>query len=207
MDDQFYLQDSRDYVGDGLSFWAQGGGYCTDIGRAEIFTRERAIRYHEDRESDVPWPKAYVDGRAHTGVDCQYIREDEAASLMVEGATLVFQIPKKWNGNNVHWLGRYCTPGSNFDNAARVSDPAGVDAAKADGLIPWPLEYIQGKSRRLVNRQDVSIKEALHGSGIRLINPKKSRELMLNCQGCGRFISNRQRFQEDCRNCGADNLP
>ena len=37
---EFYLQDSRDYVGDGLSFWAQGGGYTTNIdkevGRAHV---------------------------------------------------------------------------------------------------------------------------------------------------------------------------
>jgi hypothetical protein len=30
---------------------------------------------------------------------------------------------------------------------------------------------------------------------------------MFNCGGCGRFISDRQRFQYDCRNCGANNCP
>ncbi|WP_223549353.1 hypothetical protein [Pseudomonas sp. A-B-19] len=32
MDDQIYLQDSRSNTGDGLMFWAEGGGYCSDRG-------------------------------------------------------------------------------------------------------------------------------------------------------------------------------
>ncbi len=31
--------------------------------------------------------------------------------------------------------------------------------------------------------------------------------MMFNCHGCGRFISDRQRFENNCRNCGADNRP
>ena len=43
MNDQFYLQDSRNhaYVGDGLSFWGFGGsGYVTDLAKAQVFSRE-----------------------------------------------------------------------------------------------------------------------------------------------------------------------
>lgn len=156
MDNQFYLQDSQEYIGDGLSSWALGGGHCTDLARLEVFTRSGAIRHHEDRESDLPWPKAYVDARAYTGIDCQYIREEDAVPLIVVGATLVVQSQR--NGNNVYWLGWHCRPGPDFTKAVRVSDQAGLDAAKADGLIPaWSLKYIEGKAWRLANRQDVSI--------------------------------------------------
>lgn len=61
MDDQFYLQDSRShaYVGDGLSFWGLGGsGYVTDLAMAQVFTRDGAC---DHRDTDIPWPKAYVD--------------------------------------------------------------------------------------------------------------------------------------------------
>ncbi|MFG0851903.1 hypothetical protein ACF8R4_12950 [Pseudomonas sp. FYR_2] len=36
---QFYLQDSRSHVGDGLMFWALGGGYTTNLDKAELFTQ------------------------------------------------------------------------------------------------------------------------------------------------------------------------
>ena len=75
------------------------------------------------------------------------------------------------------------------------------------GAVVWPKPYIDAHSRRLVERDDVSIKEALRGTGIKLPKPKKSRPMMFNCDGCGRFISDAQRFEHNCLNCGADNRP
>ncbi|SDH70658.1 hypothetical protein SAMN05444503_105219 [Pseudomonas sp. BS3767] len=58
---QFYLQDSRSHVGDGLTFWALGGGYTTNLDKAELFTLKQA---RGNRDTDIPWPKAYIDERA-----------------------------------------------------------------------------------------------------------------------------------------------
>ncbi|MHC8293573.1 hypothetical protein [Pseudomonas sp. LB3P58] len=205
MDDQFYLQDSRSNTGDGLMFWAQGGGYCTDLGRAEVFTKARAIRYHEDRESDVPWPKAYIDERSHIGVDCQYVREEEAAPHLIEGCQCVVQIPRQWNGNDLIWAVWPIGGSPKLERAHRMD--FAETKALSDNEIIWPLTYIESKSKRLVHVQDVSIKEALRSTGIKLIKPKKPREQVFNCSGCGRFITDIQRYQEDCRNCGVDNCP
>ncbi|WP_225932818.1 hypothetical protein [Pseudomonas oryzicola] len=56
----------------------------------------------------------------------------------------------------------------------------------------------------------MNIKEALQGTGIELVKPRKQRKAWkrpLNCHGCGRFISWDGRFLNNCRNCGASNCP
>ena len=55
--DEYYLQDKRSYVGNDILFWADGGGYTTDVSKAEVFTKDRALRLNQSRETDVPWPK------------------------------------------------------------------------------------------------------------------------------------------------------
>jgi hypothetical protein len=124
MGDEFYLQDSRSYVGNDMAFWAKAGGYTTDVSKAEVFTKERAVSQHQMRETDIPWPKAYIDARTRPAVDFQYCKRAEA----------------------------------------------------------------------------------LQGTGIQLIKPKPPRRYDCNCTGCGRFISERRRF-DPCPNCGADNRP
>ncbi|MBI6911088.1 hypothetical protein [Pseudomonas palleroniana] len=75
------------------------------------------------------------------------------------------------------------------------------------GAVVWHKPYIDAHSRRLVERDDVDIKEALRGTGIKLIKPKTPKMMMFNCGGCGRFVSDRLRFEYNCRHCGQDNRP
>lgn len=127
MSDQlFYLQDSRTYVGNDVMWWAlNGNGYTTDLRKAQVFSKEDAVKQHQSRESDIPWPKDYIDARTRPAVDMQYIKRDEA----------------------------------------------------------------------------------LKGTGIVLIKPKRPRKDVYNCVGCGRFISEMQRYGSGCPNCDADNRP
>jgi hypothetical protein len=68
----YYLQDSRQFVGNCMLWWRKGGaGYCCDLAEAGLFTKEEAYRQHAMRETDVPWPKAYIDTRAALYVDHQ----------------------------------------------------------------------------------------------------------------------------------------
>lgn len=210
MIDQFYLQDSRShaYVGDGLSFWAKDRkGYVTDLAKAEVYTLAQATGH---RDTDIPWSKAYVDARARVGVDCQYVTLSEALDQFPGASEFYIQKPQCWNGNNLIWM----TPGGQFSSdllkAAVV--PASetiqmIGKLGSSGAVVWPKPYIDKFARRLVERDDVCLKEALRGTGIKLIKPKKPRMMMFNCQGCGRFISDRQRYMEDCRNCGSSNTP
>ncbi len=208
--DEFYLQDSREhaYVGDGLSFWApKGGGYITDLDKAALFTLEQATSH---RDTDIPWPKKYIDARVRIGVDCQCVALSEALEQHPDAPEFYIQKPKAWNGNNLIWLCEDAVFTSDLSKAVRVPRAhtiSWIGKLGQSGAVVWPCAYIDSHSRRLVERDDVSIKEALPGTGIKLPKPKKPRVQMLNCSGCGRFITDEQRYQYDCLNCGADNRP
>jgi lipopolysaccharide biosynthesis regulator YciM len=75
----FYLQDKRCYVGNDILFWAKNGaGYVTDVSKAHIYTQEEAFKQHRSRETDIPWPKDYIDAKTRPAVDMQYVKIDEA---------------------------------------------------------------------------------------------------------------------------------
>ncbi|QJI38261.1 hypothetical protein [Pseudomonas sp. ADAK13] len=210
MDDQFYLQDSRSHVGDGLTFHGKAHrGYYTDLDKCELYTKEKACGH---RDTDIPWPKQYIDERAHYGVDCQLMDEQASNAMLEPGCRVYMQVPGSWNGNDVYWmgwnkgqvtadLGRACNLNleqSRIEFAAELS--AGTQKL-------WSADYIESIRRRLVWRQDVDLKQALRGTGIKLPKPKKPREEVFNCGGCGRFISYMQRYREDCQNCDKNNAP
>ncbi|MDC3735453.1 hypothetical protein KDL27_06625 [Pseudomonas syringae pv. syringae] len=200
---QFYLQDSRSYVGDGLTFWALGGGYTTNLDKAELFTAEHATRH---RDTDIPWPKAYIDERAHLGVDHQYVRKTDAAAQPTEGCQCVLQVQQQWNGNDIFFARWPCGGTDRLERAHRLP----LEAAAAigdDELNIWPLDYIVARARRLVHRQDVNLIQALRGNGITPPKPRRIRKQVFNCQGCGRFIPVSECYLADCQNCGAYNSP
>lgn len=88
----FYLQDSRSYVGNDVRWWAKDGkGYTTDLRKAHVYTKEEAVKQHESRETDIPWPKEYIDARTRPAVDMQYIKRDEALA----GTGIVLKKPEK----------------------------------------------------------------------------------------------------------------
>jgi hypothetical protein len=79
MEDQFYLQDSRQCVGNDILWWAiNGAGYTCDIRKAHVFTREEAVSHHKSRRSDIPWPKSYIDGKTRPVVDMQNVKIEDA---------------------------------------------------------------------------------------------------------------------------------
>jgi hypothetical protein len=82
MSDQYYLQDKRQFVGNSMSWWRQNGaGYCCDIREAHVFTKDEAFAQHRMRETDVPWPKAYIDARIANHVDFQRVDLDQARRM------------------------------------------------------------------------------------------------------------------------------
>ncbi len=78
-DDDFYVQDSRTYVGNDV-LWHQKefNGYTTDLSKAMVVSKADAQAMHNERHTDIPWPKAYIDSKVRPAVDMQYIKRDEA---------------------------------------------------------------------------------------------------------------------------------
>jgi hypothetical protein len=72
MSDLYYIQDKRQYVGNCLLWWGKDRrGYTCDIDRAGVYTREEAFGQNSSRETDIPWPKEYIDKRLSRMADAQ----------------------------------------------------------------------------------------------------------------------------------------
>lgn len=72
--DQYYLQDSRCYVGNDVLWWAiDRKGYTTDLRQAHIFTKSEAEKQRRTRRTDIPWAKSYIDSKSRPTVDHQTI--------------------------------------------------------------------------------------------------------------------------------------
>lgn len=105
-EDLYYLQDSRGYVGNDVLWWAKDGkGYTTDLRSAHVYTKADAVAHHESRETDIPWPKAYIDGKTRPAVDVQYIKRDEA--LAGTGITLRVSPNRKKSQSKCHACGGF----------------------------------------------------------------------------------------------------
>jgi hypothetical protein len=207
MSDLFYVQDSRSNVGSRAMFWRNGGGYTSSLREAELFSRERAVRLYENRDTDLPWPQAYIDSRAETGVDCQYLTRSEAGAYRTGDDRVYVSYSRDWDGNDLLWVSGKGGPTSNLEDAIH---PHAIRAAeyKAQGFELWPCGYIVERSRSVVRAALLDHKEALREAGLKLpkIKRQRIRRYTVNCHGCGRFLSDRQVYG-DCANCGASNAP
>lgn len=211
MADHFYLQDSRSNVGSRAMFWRDGGGYTSNLDEAEQFTRERAVRQYECRETDLPWPADYVREIAQVGVDFQYLDLPQAQALEAAPADdrIYVAYKQEWDGNCLIW--RSLTNGrtSNLAEASTWS-LSHAPGWLARGYVPWPKSYIDQHSRTVVQACMLNHKQALRSVGLKLpkVKPqrRKWRTYITNCQGCGRFLTEAQRYGY-CPNCDVSNAP
>lgn len=209
MTDLFYLQDSRSNVGSRAMFWRNGSGYTSNLDEAEQFTRERAVKQYECRETDLPWPVDYIRARAQVGVDFQYLdlTEEQALAAAPAGDRIYVAYKQAWDGNCLVWMSLTAGKTSNLADASTWSleHAAGFGGR---GYVPWPKSYIDRHSRAVVPAALLNHKQALRAVGLKLpkIKRQRIRRYTTNCEGCGRFLSERQRFG-DCPNCGAENRP
>ena len=206
MPDLFYMQDSRSNVGSRAMFWRDGGGYTSNLDEAEQFTRERALRQYECRETDLPWPVDYVRALAEVGVDSQYLTRSEAEAYRNEDGRVYVAYAREWDGNDLVWRGGQ-RPTANLEEAIH---PYAANAAGylAQGFELWPCGYIVERSRPVVRAFLLDHKQALRAVGLKLPKIKRQRipRYTFNCHGCGRFLTEAQRYGY-CPNCDASNAP
>ena len=85
MKDEYFLQDSRSYVGNDVLWWAKDfKGYTTDLSKAHVFTKKQAYAQHRQRDEDIPWPAEYIRSVTRPAVDFQYMNESECKYFMDE---------------------------------------------------------------------------------------------------------------------------
>lgn len=69
---RYYMQDKRQCVGNSMYWWAKNArGYTCDIRKAHVFTIFEA-QQHSGRETDILWPKEYIDERISHHIDMQH---------------------------------------------------------------------------------------------------------------------------------------
>lgn len=206
---EFVLQDSRGNTGDRLMFWAKdGAGYTTNLDQAQRYTREDAASQNESRESDLPWPLAYLVERMELAVDCQYLKPEAVDAGVQTAERGYLYAGGKWNGNDLYWLTNDGDVTSDFRRAHAfpINIAKSMAAPKHHNVHLAPADLVESLARKVVSSGKVKHKEALRGTGVILAKPPKYRAQRDRCDHCGVFISNAQRFQ-DCPKCGGDNAP
>lgn len=75
--DMYYVQDSRNYVGNSVLWHGlNGGGYVCDIKDAHKYTKDEIVKdYTNGRDTDIVWSARHVDANISEHVDRQKIRE------------------------------------------------------------------------------------------------------------------------------------
>jgi len=201
------LQDSRSLVGDRMMFWALGGGYTSDLEKAERYSQEQAQDQNRSRKSDIPWPLAYLEKRTETAVDCQYLKAEAVEAGLQAAERGYLHAERAWNGNDLYWLTDDGDITSNFARAHAF--PIGIARAMAKPkhhnvrLVPAALA--EQLARKVVPAGAVKVGIALRGTGVVLAKPPRVRSTN-RCYYCGVFIS-RNQVADGCPNCGKDNLP
>lgn len=70
----YYVQDSRDFVGNAMLWWRPDGrGYTTDLSQAGQYDHKPS-----DRDTDILWPVDYIESIATLHVDHQRTDPDAA---------------------------------------------------------------------------------------------------------------------------------
>lgn len=76
----FYVQDTRQLVGNALLWWRKGGqGYGCNLDEAEVFTEHAARQLIKSSGYKYrAWPKEYIDARVIKAIDFQHLETDQA---------------------------------------------------------------------------------------------------------------------------------
>ena len=72
MQNLYYVQDSRQYVGNDMLWWAEGGGYTTNLNKAALYHKDEALEIRANRGTDIIWPRQYINSISITVVDAQH---------------------------------------------------------------------------------------------------------------------------------------
>jgi hypothetical protein len=71
-EEQYFLQDSRSFVGNCPMWWAKNGnGYTTRIDEAQRYTKQEALAQHACRDTDKPWLCSDIEALARPTIDMQ----------------------------------------------------------------------------------------------------------------------------------------
>jgi rubrerythrin len=119
------------------------------------------------------------------------------------------QDSRSYVGNDVIWWGKDGKGYTTDLSRARIFTKDEAQRMHLDRTsdIPWPKDYIDGKTRPAVDMQYIKRSEALEGTGIEIRKDSKPKNEVLNCHQCGSFMSATQLLLGACPKCGTDKRP
>ena len=80
----FYVQNSLCFVGNDMMWWDKAGtGYTSNLGQAQVFSKEEALQVHQFSKSDIPWPTHIVEAMAHKAVSLDKTNKTEIDSMLI----------------------------------------------------------------------------------------------------------------------------
>jgi hypothetical protein len=75
MEKLYYIQDTRDYVGNSVMWWCpNGNGYTSDLDQAWKVPHDKAVAMNRSRNTDVAWPCDEIDRLSQRHFDMQNLR-------------------------------------------------------------------------------------------------------------------------------------
>ena len=93
----YYMQDKRQYVGNSMYWWAKNArGYTCDIRKAHVSTLEEAKK-HSRRETDILWPKEYIDERISHYIDAQHCDQETGSVINMSEASDKEAVKSIWD--------------------------------------------------------------------------------------------------------------
>lgn len=200
----FYLRDTRSNTGSNASFWAAAGGYTTNLNDAEVFTREKALRQHKCRETDLPVVGDFVIGKTRPRIDFQYL---DASPTLRDADMHVVIIKDQYDGNDVLFVGD-SSPQFDLDKAKVFTLEQAIEVAqKRSNTFIYPYEDLVSMVRITVPASALTPKACAKFADFELVELPKPRKEIYRCCGCGVFMSERQNYESACRKCGTDNRP
>lgn len=153
----YLLQDTRSLLVGLKMFWREGGGYTSNVNNAERFTKEEALRQHQSRRSDVPWPADYIESLAHPEIDVQLLREelvspspdtpnDEVCVLAVNIGDDRWPLRYRYRGNSIYFVGKDGKGTVNLDQARTYKKS---ELAAFKGIDPAPVPFVLSGLRKI----------------------------------------------------------
>jgi hypothetical protein len=144
MKDIYYLRDTRSNTGSCAMFWKNGGGYTSDLLKAQEFSREAALGQCRCRNTDLPVCKATAVSISYPAVDMQYVDiQDRGVQVEHPNVTVIKGL---FDGNNLAYL---AADGSfTFDlSKAQLNAPRSSERNR----VQVSAKYISSHARIVVN--------------------------------------------------------
>ena len=202
----FYVTQRYGDCGTNLMFHNEGGsGYGTNIDKLRKFTLQEAQKEldHFINSGVLPLLVSEVEKVSILSVDCQYICSLECREYLKTEKGCVIQVTGDWNGNDIYFVSD--SGETNDLNKARVYSSLGEAASTIVGYAKraiWPLEYLETKARRTIQRENINVRKMITGPGIKYKKPRAARPTMGktrgNCPGCGKITWGYDPHVEHC---------